>query len=404
MKIALLSFEYPPETGFGGIGTYTWHHARALRELGHEVHVLAGASEPSPLRSEDQEGVQVHRFWADGLVMRILARAGSFRWWWTQQRLQNAWSMFQGMRALLRNHRFDILEMPECGAEGALITRWTGVPTVVRLHSPSALIMPYYDVRQADTLMCSAIEKRAMIAATAMTACSRFVAEQASQELGIARSCQVISNGLDLGWMDRAFEPRDVHARHGLRRGVPTIVFAGRMEKRKGIALMNEIATSILERFDVNLVLSGEDLFGHVGTDLLPRLAARRLKGSVHAVGKLPMADLRELVRTADVVLLPSLWENCPYSCLEAMAAGRAVVASNQGGMPEIIRDGVDGLLADVGDAPAFVASIERLIEDAELRSRLGREARKTIERSHDASRLAQAAVAIYQGTRSAAP
>ena len=51
LKIALLSYEYPPETGFGGIGTYTWYQARALAKLGHEVHVLSGATDPTLLRS-----------------------------------------------------------------------------------------------------------------------------------------------------------------------------------------------------------------------------------------------------------------------------------------------------------------------------------------------------------------
>lgn len=400
MKIALLSFEYPPETGFGGIGTYTWHHARALVALGHEVHVLAGARVPTALRFEDQGGVLVHRFWADGPVMRTLALAGKPRWWWTQQRLQNAWSMFQGLRTLLRKHRFDVLEMPECGAEGALINRSLDLPTVVRLHSPSALIMPYYDVSPIDTHLCSAIEKHAMKAATALTSCSQFLADETRRCLGVARASRVISNGLDLAWTDREVEFKDVHARHGLPRRAATIVFAGRMERRKGIHLMTDIATALLERHDVNLVLAGDDLFGHVSTDLLPELGRRELRGSVHVLGKLEMADLRALVRTADIVLLPSLWENCPYSCLEAMAAGRAVVAADQGGMPEIIQNGVNGLLATVGQAAAFVACVERLIEDAELRLRLGREARATIERSHDAVRLARDAIAVYQAVQ----
>ena len=51
MKIGLLSYEYPPDTGFGGIGTYTWYHARALARLGHQVHVLAGAREASDPRA-----------------------------------------------------------------------------------------------------------------------------------------------------------------------------------------------------------------------------------------------------------------------------------------------------------------------------------------------------------------
>src|SRR5436190_904728 len=106
LKIALLSFEYPPETGFGGIGTYTWHHARALAKLGHEVHVLAGAREATPIRSTEHDGVTVHRFWAGGKAMHLFERLGVFRMWWTRQRLQNAWSMYQGISRLHRQHRF----------------------------------------------------------------------------------------------------------------------------------------------------------------------------------------------------------------------------------------------------------------------------------------------------------
>ena len=93
MKIALLSFEYPPETGFGGIGSYTWHHARALTALGHEVHVLAGARQATPLRASEHDGVRVFRFRAAGAAMRAfetLGTLGAFRLRWTRQRVQNA--------------------------------------------------------------------------------------------------------------------------------------------------------------------------------------------------------------------------------------------------------------------------------------------------------------------------
>jgi glycosyltransferase involved in cell wall biosynthesis len=109
------------------------------------------------------------------------------------------------------------------------------------------------------------------------------------------------------------------------------------------------------------------------------------------------MTEVRQLVRQADIVLLPSLWENCPYSCLEAMAAGRAVVCADQGGMPELIEDGVNGLRAAPGDAVSFVRRIEQLIEDPTLRARLGRSARATIERRHRDTDVARQALDVYQ-------
>src|SRR5713101_1357320 len=112
MKIALLSFEYPPETGFGGIGTYTWYQARALVKLGHEVHVLAGANNPTQLHRQEHDGVQVYRFRTNGRQMPGRHQHDKLRSWWTKNRLENAVSMYRGLTALRRNHEYDIVEMP----------------------------------------------------------------------------------------------------------------------------------------------------------------------------------------------------------------------------------------------------------------------------------------------------
>ena len=397
MRIGLLSFEFPVETGFGGIGTYTWHHARALATLGHDVHVLAGARETTTLRSTEEDGVRVHRFWAGGLAMRAFERLGTLRWWWTRQRLQNAWSMYQGISALHREFHFDVLEMPECGGEGALVTRRMDVPTVVKLHSPARLIMPFYDVPRADRVLCPAIEKRALVRPSAITSCSRFLADEAAARMGIALPIRVVTNGLDVGWFDATIGHVDVHERYGLPKGRLMIVFTGRMERRKGIHLCPEIVTSILERFPVTFVFAGDDLFGYASGTMLPALASRSLQGSIHCLGAIPLADLRPLVRAADIFLLPSLWENCPYSCLEAMAAGRAIVAANQGGMPELIEDGVSGVLAAPGDASSFVRQIERLLEDGGLRQRLGAAARETVLRRHRHTDVAHETLGVYR-------
>lgn len=397
LTIALLSFEYPPETGFGGIGTYTWHHARALTALGHQVHVLAGAREATALRTEVHDGVHVHRYWADGRTMGAFERLGGLRLWWTRQRLQNAWSMYLGLKRLHRAHHFDVVEMPECGAEGALLTRLSGLPTVVRLHSPARLIMGAYDVRPADITLCSFVEQRGITGATALTSCSRFLAAEVAQKLGVRRPVSVITNGLDLEWFDATSEQVDVHARYGLPRRPLTIVFTGRMERRKGIHLMPDIARSILERFDVNLVLAGADLFGYVKDTLLPALADRPLRGSIHWLGPLPLGDLRPLVNAADIFLLPSTWENCPYACLEAMAGGKAIVCADQGGMPEIIEHDVHGLLATCDDAAAFTFQLERLIGDPALRERLGGAARARIVMKHAHTNVAAQAVRLYR-------
>jgi glycosyltransferase involved in cell wall biosynthesis len=97
------------------------------------------------------------------------------------------------------------------------------------------------------------------------------------------------------------------------------IFFSGRMERRKGVHLLKEIAASVLVRPDVELVLAGDDLFGYAERELLPSLRSKPLRGSVRFLGKLDAVSLRSCLRQADIFLIPSLWENCP-TCLEGGA------------------------------------------------------------------------------------
>jgi glycosyltransferase involved in cell wall biosynthesis len=131
--------------------------------------------------------------------------------------------------------------------------------------------------------------------------------------------------------------------------------------------------------------------------ELLPYLKAKKLKGSVHYLGRLDMTDIRSGLCQSDIFLIPSVWENCPYSCLEAMAAGRAIVSSDQGGMPELIRDGENGLVAHNGDPASYVEKISRLIEDALLRERLGAAARRTIEQAFTDVHIARVSAYYYE-------
>jgi glycosyltransferase involved in cell wall biosynthesis len=396
VKIGLLSFEYPPETGFGGIGTYTWYHARALVKLGHEVHVLAGDRTANGVTRTEHDGVQVFRFRQSGRLMRSLALLGRPRLHWTQNRIENGLSMSRLLDHLRLTHSYDVLEMPECGAEGLLINQVARRNHVVRLHSPAALIMPFYDVPRADVTLCSAVERLGMRGATSYSACSNFLAREARERLGLSAPIRVIANGIDVELFDKGPQS-DLRADLGLPRDRPIVLFSGRMEARKGVHLVKEVAAALLEKHEVSFVLAGQDLFGYLTGTLLPYLESRPLRGSVHYVGRLDLAGVRACLHQCDVFLLPSLWENCPYSCLEAMAAGRAIVASDQGGIPELIRHGENGLLARSGDASAHVAAVEQLLASPAERDRLGRAARRTVETFFNDVQIARQSVDFYR-------
>jgi glycosyltransferase involved in cell wall biosynthesis len=129
---------------------------------------------------------------------------------------------------------------------------------------------------------------------------------------------------------------------------------------------------------------------------LLRYWQTKKFKGAVHYLGKLDMTDIRSCLRQADIFLIPSLWENCPYSCLEAMAASCAIVSTNHGGMPELIHDRENGLLARNEDVSSYITCLEQLIENNLLRKRLGTAARRTVEESFTDVHIARLSTDYY--------
>ena len=338
----------------------------------------------------------MHRYRAAGVVMGCLRIFGVLRCHWSRQRLENAWCMYLGLRRLMREHTFDVLEMPECGAEGALISLMLApitTPTVVRFHSPSQIIMPFYDVSSLDRVLCARLEQIAIDRATAFTCCSHFLADEARKVLSVTRPISVIANGIDLPLFDRESGTLPECA----STGKVTILFAGRMERRKGIHLCAAIVKSVLRHRDVTFLFAGEDLFSYMENTLMPLLESEGMSGSVHTLGKLDAGQVRACLHAADILLMPSLWENCPYSCLEAMAAGLAIVASHQGGMPELIEHGVNGLLAEPGSPDAFAENLIKLIDAPDLRRMLGANARQTVELHFTDVHTAAQAVQVYE-------
>ncbi|MGE0639858.1 MAG: glycosyltransferase family 4 protein [Thermoanaerobaculia bacterium] len=403
MRIGLLSYEYPPETGFGGIGTFTRTHGRALAALGHEVVVLAGAVTPDALAVDESENPAVWRL-GDPAELRFAARMlGALGWWWSRNRWQNSIRMRRLLRLAREKGAFDLLEFPDCGAEGLGLNPEDAPRSVVRFHSPAALIMPFYPTRAGDRRLCALLEARSIGRAARGISCSTFLLEELrGLRLGTsALEVRVVPNGIECG------EPASraagaFRARHGIPPSRPMILFTGRFEPRKGSELLLELVPRLLSRHELSFVVAGDDLFGIAERELLPRCSGSDAKGSLHLTGRLPIEEVREALADADVVVLPSLWESCPYAVLEAMVAGdteggAAIVASTAGGTPELVRDHEEALLVAPRDVDRFVAAVEELLETEALRRRLARAARKRAIEQFSPQRTAESSLAVYR-------
>jgi len=178
------------------------------------------------------------------------------------------------------------------------------------------------------------------------------------------------------------------------------ILFLGRLEVAKGTAELLDAVTQLAPRFpQLRLVMGGSgDLDGFRG-----QAAQRGIAGHIDLPGWLDAAARDAELARASVFCLPSHAEGLPMALLEAMAAGKAVVASSVGGIPELVHDGENGLLVAPRDGAALAQALARLLADEGLRSRLGASARKTVEAQYSTQAVCGRLAAIYNdlaGTR----
>lgn len=397
MRIAVLSYEYPPETGFGGIGTYSYYQARALAKLGHDVHVFAGATEKG-LGTVERDGLKITRIKREGWFHGALESMRQRRAWWSENRLKTSFGAFEAFRHEHDKKPFDFIEAPECGADSMMTSTLMQVPTAIKFHSPARLIMNIYDTPRIDREVCAFVEQLGINQAEVLTSCSRFLADEVATKMHEPKPIHVIQNGIDVEMFD-ADDGLDVHERFGLPKDKKLIFFANRMEERKGVHILKEMVQQTLADYpQIAFVFAGRDLFGYMEKQILPWVKDQQLTDRFFYLGQLQLPEVRACLKAASIFLIPSLWENCPYSCIEAMTAGRAIVASDCGGMPELIEPRETGLLARNGDPQSFVEVLREMIEDDALAERCGQNARAEVVKRLTDVKIAQQSIDVYQG------
>jgi glycosyltransferase involved in cell wall biosynthesis len=173
------------------------------------------------------------------------------------------------------------------------------------------------------------------------------------------------------------------------------MLFVGRVEARKGVYVLVD-AVAHLKRLghDVTVAVAGD---GELDA-LQAAAAAAGVSDRFEILGWLDPGQRLEQLARASGFVLPSFEEGLPMALLEAMAAGRAVVATPVGGIPEVATDGVNALLVPPGDEIALAGALQRLLADEPLRDALGRAAARSIAQAHDASTAAVRLRELYAG------
>ncbi len=375
MRILFVSNEYPPDTGFGGIGTYTAYAARCFSSEGHEVDVICRSADGRAHGREDS-AVRIHRIppgtfpLPGGRMWYPLRRVCRYVMPRTLEKL--AWAR-EAFREYLRLRQsgleFDVIEFPECNAEGFFFTRAGVTGTVVRLHTPWETVRTLDRIPEhpVDRFLLGRLERSAARRAFGVSSPTRALAADLRSRWSLGH-VEVYPNPLPVG----DFEPT---------RGGGWI-YVGRIEHRKGVHLLLESYALLRSRRSLPPLLLLGRAYGcladgmEYGDYIRNRINRAGLTETVTWNPGVSGSEVSGYLRSASLAIFPSLWENFSYACLEAMACGLAVVAARCGGYPEILEENRSGMLFEVGDSEDLARVLEVLLDDASLVSRLGSEAR----------------------------
>ncbi|MCL6632757.1 MAG: glycosyltransferase family 4 protein [Alicyclobacillus herbarius] len=199
----------------------------------------------------------------------------------------------------------------------------------------------------------------------------------------------VIPNGMDVDeFLRRSRLATDIDVPAGAK----VVACVGWLGELKGQhVLLEAFARLRANRADVVLWLIGN---GSARLSLERRQRALGLRGVVSFLGH--RDDVPALLRRTDVLVVPSLVENCPYALMEAQVMGIPVVAARVGGIPEFLVDGETGLLVEPRNAAALAEALERILADAGLRQRLGEHAYRRGREFWGWERMATAVMEVY--------
>jgi len=342
MKIAILVGLFPPKW-LAGTEIATYNLASHLARRGHEVHVITSHDAGFPEFSEEN-GFSVHRIaWPKIRFIGILT-------FWAKICLK------------IRKIKPDIIHAQSLGV---------AVPTLI---SERILKIPYVIWGQGSDIYLPGkftrmTSKPMLQNADAVLALTEDM-KQKMQEI-CDRDISVVPNGIDLERFEiSSGDKKDSSAK--------TIIFVGRLHPVKGVQyLIEAMAIVHLETPDVKLVIVGDGVERARLEELAERL---NLKGSIQFAGQVPQESIPRLMHQADVFALSSLSESFGIVNLEAMAAGLPIVATNVGGIPDIVEEGVNGYLVNAKNPDELADRILVLLQNDEMREEMSANNREKAE------------------------
>jgi glycosyltransferase involved in cell wall biosynthesis len=372
------------------LGADTWIHAQIMRHLDPATHEVHAACVPGPpdrptptfalLRELDGVTLWPAHLGGERTGDSIADRVG-----WALGSLRAVTGLVRLAR-YIRHRRIDVIhtsDRPRDALTAVLLGRITGATSIIHVH-----------VGYGEWM--SRLLKWSLRHADALISISSFVADTLVVSGHDADRLYVVRNGID----PRRWTPGDGRAQGRDEFAVPDdstlVVTVCRLFPEKGPGLLiSALARVAADHPNVRLLVVGQEMVPGYADELTRRAEDLGLADRVVLTGR--RNDVEQLMAAADVFAMPSLEEPFGLVFLEAMAMELPVVALRSGGAPEVVDDGVTGLLSPPGDVDALAGNLATIIDDPEPRRLMGKRGRERVISHFTVEHMASGIADVYR-------
>lgn len=380
-KILMLSWEFPPMV-VGGLARHVFDLAKTLVNQGNEVHVVTCHVEGYPAH-EINQGIHVYR------VQSHQPQTSEFFHWIGSLNL----AMADHARELAKKISFDCIHahdwLVSVAAKG--LKEELNIPLIATIHATEhgrndgIHTGLQYEINQKEWELCYEADE--------VIVCSPYMKDEVVNVFNVpAEKLHILPNGVD----PDLIKTEEITDGFRYKREHEILVFSvGRVVKEKGFQTIIEAAHIVKQRMDnIKFIIAGK---GPMLDEYRTRVRNENLEDKVTFTGFISDDERNRLLSECDIALFPSLYEPFGIVALEGMAAGKATVVSETGGLQDIVRHEETGLKIYPGNPESLAWAVLTLSQDEALRGKLANNGKREAETVFNWNEIAQQTSALYE-------
>mgnify|MGYP001480356476 CR=1 FL=1 len=388
MNVCILSPENSPS--WGGVGSYVYNLVNNFPKE-TEVHILTIGRNVDfsykEIYSEGHENVHVHE------IVKIDDNDTFF------YNLKFQYAVLKNLQTLNKYYNFDVIHS-HSGHLPHIFSQFQKIsPLVVTVHATvkgmrQSVGKSNFKMDKTERYMnffshgIEFFEKINFEKADMLLPVSTFTLNEITEkyDVDVSGKCKILNTAVDL---DKFRFTKGINDK-------PVILFAGRFYAVKGFGTLLDSLELLAKKGYTFKAL----LVGRGNTESISRRLSSMMSPSDFSIkGLVKYSEMPEIFKHSDILVVPSIYENCPTIILEAMSSGKIVVASRVGGIPEIIKNNYNGFLFEKGNSEELAQILSRILEQTVDVSQIQKNARKTAELKYDWSVRSNEIVTAYKET-----